>query len=249
SDGCVDICFMGMDGGWDKGHHEHGFERALSKQVVEMLGGDILLAWEHNGMPLQPQHGFPLRLIVPGWYGMASVKWLRQVAFLPHTFTGVQHTKAYRYRSSISDSGVPATHMKVKSLMVPPGEPDWWSGDRLVDRSTFPSGEIDSGVKIAGRAWSGAGVPISNVELGVRSRSSSSSASYIWEQCTLIPPPLPSPYSWCRWEFLWKPGSAGDYLLACRATDANWKTQPLEPEFDVGGFGNNAVQEVAVTVR
>jgi len=83
----VDVLFTGWDTGIDLGI-EHAFERSLS--VADAIGDDVMLAWEANGQPLLPQHGFPLRLIVPAWYGMASVKWLRAITVLNETFQGVE---------------------------------------------------------------------------------------------------------------------------------------------------------------
>ena len=78
-DDAVEIAFIGADRGFDRGH-EHAFGRSLKREVA--LSDDVLLVWAMNGAPLLPQHGFPLRLIVPGWYGMASVKWLTRIEAL-----------------------------------------------------------------------------------------------------------------------------------------------------------------------
>ena len=72
----------------------------------------MLLAWEMNGAPLLPQHGFPLRLIVPGWYGMTSVKWLASIEAVAEPFRGYQMTAAYRYRDEEDDEGEPVTRMQ-----------------------------------------------------------------------------------------------------------------------------------------
>ena len=78
-DDAVEIAFIGADRGFDRGH-EHAFGRSLKREVA--LSDDVLLVWAMNGAPLLPQHGYPLRLIVPGWYGMASVKWLARIEAL-----------------------------------------------------------------------------------------------------------------------------------------------------------------------
>ena len=72
---------------------------------------DVLLAWEMNGAPLLPQHGFPLRLVVPGWYGMTSVKWLASVEVVAEPFRGYQMTAAYRYRDEEDEEGEPVTRI------------------------------------------------------------------------------------------------------------------------------------------
>ena len=100
-DGAVDVVFTGLDRGIDGGV-EHAYERSLT--VTEALGGDALLAYELNGEPLPHQHGSPLRLVVPGWYGMASVKWLGAIEAIATPYDGYQNTVAYRYSQSPADS-------------------------------------------------------------------------------------------------------------------------------------------------
>ncbi len=116
------------------------------------MNEDVLVVWGMNGAPLAPQHGFPLRLVVPGWYGMASVKWLNRIQVLAQPFDGYQQTPNYHYRQKREDPGVPVSTMRVKSLMVPPGIPDWYTRHRTVEAGP---------VELTGRAWSGGGVPIS----------------------------------------------------------------------------------------
>src|SRR3979411_850357 len=91
-DDAVDIAFIGADRGFDRGH-EHAFGRSLRREVA--LNDDVLLVWAMNGAPLLPQHGFPLRLIVPGWYGMASVKWLTRISLVERRFDGFFQAKRY----------------------------------------------------------------------------------------------------------------------------------------------------------
>jgi len=181
-----------------------------------------------NGVPLPPQHGFPLRLVVPGWYGMASVKWLDRIEVLAGPFEGYQQATNYQYRQEPGGPGTPVTTMRVKSLMVPPGIPDWYSRRRLVEAGP---------VALIGRAWSGAGEPIARVEIAVDGS---------WNPALLEP--APARYAWQAWRFLWQ-AMPGEHELACRATCANGDTQPLQPAWDSAGFGNNAVHRVLVTVR
>ena len=72
--------------------------------LAEAMGDEVLLAYEMNGAPLPPQHGAPLRLIVPGWYGMAHVKWLRRITVVAEPFDGFQ-MRAYRFRDSPTTPG------------------------------------------------------------------------------------------------------------------------------------------------
>ena len=222
----VEVAFFGADRGFDKGI-EHSYGRSLKPELA--LGDDVLLVHAMNGQPLPPQHGFPLRLIVPGWYGMASVKWLNRIEALAQPFDGYQQVETYVYKTTPRERGTPVTHTRVKSLMVPPGLPDWWSGRRMVEAGP---------VTLHGRAWSGGGVPVTKVEVGVDA---------LWTQAQLDPA-VAGPHAWRSWQFAWT-AAKGEHELACRATDANGQTQPLEAPFDRGGFGNNMVHRLQVTVR
>src|SRR6266851_9066423 len=84
----------------------------------EAVGDDSLLAWSMNDAPLEPQHGAPLRLVAPGWYGMADVKWVGSIAALTEPFGGYQHTRAYRYSQTREEAGEPVTLMRARSLMI-----------------------------------------------------------------------------------------------------------------------------------
>lgn len=221
----VDVVFFGADRGFDAGI-EHDYGRSLTPKLA--MHEDVLLVHTMNGQPLLPQHGFPLRLIVPGWYGMASVKWLDRIEVLDRPFDGHQQVGTYVYRKFSGDPGVPVTQMRVKSLMVPPGIPDWFTRRRLVDQ-----GEVE----ITGRAWSGSGVPIVKVEVSVDGD---------WREATLDAPQ--GTYAWRGWRFTWS-ALPGEHELACRATDAQGHIQPMESTWNTGGFGNNSVHRVAVTVR
>jgi DMSO/TMAO reductase YedYZ molybdopterin-dependent catalytic subunit len=196
--------------------------------LKKALDADMLLAFEMNGEALPVSHGFPLRLIVPGWYGMASVKWLDRIEVIDRPFDGYQQVGTYIYRERADEPGVPITTMRAKSLMVPPGIPDMYSRQRLVECGR---------VELFGRAWSGAGVPIAKVEVAVNGR---------WHEAVLDPEA--GRYAWRGWRFEWQ-ATPGEYELICRTTDRNGERQPLEPRFDRGGFGNNAAQRVQVTVR
>jgi DMSO/TMAO reductase YedYZ molybdopterin-dependent catalytic subunit len=221
----ADIAFLGADHGFDAGR-EHDFGRSLKPDIA--MDEDVLVVWGMNGAPLAPQHGFPLRLVVPGWYGMASVKWLNRIQVLAQPFDGYQQTPNYHYRQKREDPGVPVSTMRVKSLIVPPGIPDWYTRHRTVEAGP---------VELTGRAWSGAGVPITHVAVGIDGT---------WRDAALDPPQ--GKYVWRGWRFVWQ-AARGEHVLECRATDTNGDTQPLEAPWDSVGFGNNGVHRVPVTVR
>lgn len=223
----VEIVFSGYDRGVDQGV-EHNYERSLP--VEEALRDEVLLVYEVNGQPLPPQHGFPLRLVVPGWYGMASVKWLKEISAIARPFEGVQQVVAYNYRRSGDDPGTPVTLKRPRALMVPPGIPDFLSRKRYVE-----PGETT----VEGRAWSGYG-PIERVEF-------SADGGRNWEDAELGE--TPGPHAWTAWKYQWDARS-GEYELCARARDASGRTQPVDSKevWNQGGYGVNAVQRVTVGV-
>ncbi len=220
-----ELVFRGTDRGIDRGT-EHDYARSLT--VAEAMRPDVLVVYAMNGQPLLPQHGAPLRLVVPGWYGMASVKWLANIDAVAAPFDGIQQLASYHFRAEAADPGVPCTQMRVNSLMAPPGIPDFFTRRRLVKPGP---------VRLFGRAWSGGGVPIARVEVSVNG---------VWGEARLDP--VAGPWAWRGWSFDWE-ASPGEHVLACRATDANGNVQPGDPRPDVGGFGNNATHRVSITVR
>ena len=226
ADEAVEVLFTGLDRGVE-GELEQSYRRSLP--VAEALQPDVLLAWGMNGAPLPPQHGFPLRLVVPGWYGMTNVKWVSRITVLDEPFTGYQNARGYRLRQDTDEQGVPVSRMAVRALMVPPGIPDFATRRRFADRTEHV---------LEGRAWSGAGT-IEAVDV-------STDGGATWEPAELEP--AVDPHAWRRWTFDWRPQAAGDHELCCRATDAAGNRQPLESPWNLGGYANNAVQRVDVTV-
>ena len=221
----VEVVFTGLDRGV-QGDVEHAYERSLP--VAEALSDDLLLAYEINGQPLPPQHGFPLRLVVPGWYGMAHVKWLRSITVVDEPFRGWQQDVAYHLRESDDEQGRPVTRILPRSLMAPPGIPEFLSRSRILAAGSC---------RLEGRAWSGWG-RVERVEV-------SGDGGQTWADATLGD--APSEFAWRGWSFDWN-AEPGAHELVCRATDAAGNTQPLSPEWNYDGFCNNAVQRVRVTV-
>jgi DMSO/TMAO reductase YedYZ molybdopterin-dependent catalytic subunit len=221
-----EIVFTGLDRGI-QGAVEQQYERSLP--LAEAVREEVLLAYAINGQPLPPQHGFPLRLIVPGWYGMAHVKWLRSITVLDHPFDGYQQTLAYHYRRSDADSGIAVTRILPRALMVPPGVPDFMSRARIVEPSIH---------LLEGRAWSGK-APVTRVEF-------SDDAGASWAEATLGN--AVSPYAWHSWTHSWDATKSGEYELCVRATDAAGNSQPTSQNWNLEGVENNAVQRVRVLV-
>ncbi len=220
------LVFTGLDRGI-QGEIEHDYARSL--RVEEALGDDVLLAYEMNGAPLLPQHGFPVRLLVPGWYGMTQVKWLRAITAIADEFDGYQQAHTYRLMRDADDLDAPfVERMLPRSLLIPPGIPDFLTRDRHVSPSR---------VTLQGRAWSGQ-APVERVEV-------SDDGGETWADAELEPPL--GEYAWRGFSFEWE-AIAGEHELCSRAIDAAGNTQPLEPEWNYGGFCNNAVQRIRVTV-
>jgi sulfane dehydrogenase subunit SoxC len=219
-----EVVFHGADRGVDAGV-EHHFARSLPR--AQALDGEALVAYAMNGAPLPPQHGAPLRLVMPRWYGMASVKWLRSIEAIDRPFGGLQQARSYHFRRTPDEEGEPCTLMRVNSLMAPPGIPDFYTRRRIVEAGA---------VLIVGRAWSGAAA-VDRVEFGVDGT---------WSVAGVAP--RRRAHCWQEWKFVWR-ATPGKHELACRATDAEGRTQPLEPPWDLAGFGNNGVQRIRVAVR
>ena len=222
--GTLELAFTGADHGIEKGY-EHDYARSLA--VVDAKRPEVLLAYEMNGRPLEPQHGFPLRLLVPGWYGMAHVKWLCRIDAMKQPFDGYQQRVAYFYKHDADDHGEPVARIRPRALMIPPGFPDFLTRRRIVDRGR---------VEVAGRAWSGLG-SIAHVEFAVNG---------LWTAAAIDK--IVRPFAWRRWSVAWD-AAPGEHVLSCRATDDAGNHQPSEQPWNYQGMGNNLLQTVHVSVR
>jgi sulfane dehydrogenase subunit SoxC len=224
-DDAVEVVFTGLDEGVEAGERQF-YERSLT--LAEASAGDALLAYEMNGQPLLPQHGYPLRLVVPGWYGMASVKWLTCITVVSEPFTGYQQTPAYHFRRDEDDPGEPVTRIFPRALMVPPGVAGFPARERTLDAGP---------TTIEGRAWSG-WAPVEAVEVSV-------DGGETWAEAELEP--VRGRWGWRGWRFAWD-ATPGVHLLLCRARDTAGNAQPDEAAWNVGGYTNNGIQRVEVTV-
>ncbi|MFJ3904859.1 sulfite oxidase [Streptomyces sp. NPDC090025] len=222
--GAVDVVATGADHGVERGV-EQDYARSLSVAAATDPARGVLVAYAMNGAPLPPQHGRPLRLVVPGWYGMASVKWLRTLTVTDTPFTGFQQTVAYRYRQASGEPGDPVTLIAPRALMVPPGFPDFMTRTRVVRPGPVP---------LTGRAWSGH-APVARVEV-------SWDGERTWTDAEVTADPV-RPWAWAAWHVTWH-ARPGPYTLTVRATDGAGHTQPLTAPWNRGGFGNNLVQRV-----
>ena len=217
----VEVMFEGADHGADEiegGPLEVTYERSLP--IKKALHPDTLLAYEMNGEALIPLHGYPLRLIVPGWYGMSSIKWLVGIHVLDHTFDGFYQTERYMIvNGPDADSFYTyLTKMRVKSIITSP----------------MPGEEVAPGdYLVSGAAWSGE-EEIVRVEVSADGGST-------WHDARIMLPE--NSYTWSRWEYLWQVPGPGQYVLMSKATNSLGETQPMEfPNiWDGRSYGNNMV--------
>ena len=225
-DGAVEVVFTGLDRGV-QGGIEQQYERSLT--LAEATRDDVFLAYAINGQPLPPQHGFPLRLVVPGWYGMTHVKWLRSITVVTRPFRGYQQEPAYHVTRSWDELGEPVTRMLPRSLMVPPGIPDFLPRIRQLPLGTCI---------LEGRAWSGRG-RIVRVEVSTDGGNSWTDADLGGDGGEV---------AWQSWRRVWDADQAGEFELCCRATDAAGYVQPLSAPWNAHGVCNNQVQRIKVVV-
>jgi sulfane dehydrogenase subunit SoxC len=225
-DDAVEVLFTGLDRGIEGGV-EQDYERSLS--VAEALGADALLAYEMGGAPLPPQHGYPLRLIIAGWYGMAHVKWLRAITAITEPFEGYQQAVGYRMYDADGNAGALVTRMMPRSLTIPPGIPDFLTRTRVLDAGPCV---------LEGRAWSG-WAPVAAVEVSTDGGAS-------WAEAELDEA-SGSRWAWRGWRYAWE-ATPGEHVLSCRARDEAGNEQPAEAPWNVGGYVNNAAQRLPVSV-
>jgi DMSO/TMAO reductase YedYZ molybdopterin-dependent catalytic subunit len=219
-----EVLFRGADSGRLPGGPDTiRFERSLAVDAAR--GSEALLAYAMNGEPLPVQHGFPLRLVVPGWYAVASVKWLTDIEVVAEPFRGHFHTAAYVYEWERSGQLItePVTLQRVRSLITEPA----------------PETNVEAGeLAIRGVAWSGA-APIARVEVSVGAGP--------WQPADLVGDR--NRHSWQWWELLTRVDEPGDTTIRARATDLADRTQPEESEWNRLGYGNNAIQVLPVRVH
>lgn len=222
----LEAVFTGLDRGVEGGV-EQSYQRSLP--LSEARRPEVILADRMNGEPLLPQHGAPLRLVVPGWYGMTHVKWLDSITLVTEPFDGYQQRRAYRRWLAEDDPGEAVTRIQPRSLMIPPGIPEFLTRRRVMEAGT---------VQLEGRAWSGFD-PVARVEV-------STDGGLTWREADLDPGP--DDYAWCGWSYQWE-AAPGSWILLSRAFDAGGRSQPIDPVWNRGGYEVNAVQRVEVEVR
>ena len=220
----MEIVFRGADqGSTGETADPIRFERSLL--VSDASESSSLLAYAMNGEPLPLEHGYPLRLIVPGWYAVASVKWLTEIEATGSPFTGFFQTERYVYETERSGAVTrePVRLQQVRAVITQPSAGQQVTAGDLVVR---------------GVAWSGA-APIDKVEVSIGSGP--------WQNARLIG--QRHRHSWQWWELLTRIDSPGQTTLRARATDLAGRTQPERPHWNRLGYGANALHKVPLLVR
>jgi DMSO/TMAO reductase YedYZ molybdopterin-dependent catalytic subunit len=199
------------------------FVRSLALAHATDPAAEILIAYEMNGAPLIPDHGAPFRLIVPHWYAVASVKWLKRIDVLTEPYVGEFQTGHYVYEWA-DRPHEPVTLMHVRARITDPA----------------PATTIAAGTyTVRGKAWSGTG-PVTQVDVSLTGEGD-------WHPAELESPN--GPYHWQDWSFKWEATTAGRHSLRARATDAAGNVQPDVPPWNRLGYGNNAIEVSCVDVR
>lgn len=203
------------------------FDYKRSLPLRKALHSDTLIAYELNGKPIPFKHGYPLRLIVPQWYGMSSVKWLKRINVIDHHFHGPFQEIDYNYYPyKDSDVGkIPVTNINVSSIIQQP-----------LSNSILNTGKHI----ISGIAWTGAGV-IKEVEVSTDGGENWHKAKHSQD--------LSQPYSWSSWRYIWKVSQKGEYKIMSRASDSFGCSQPLEAMWNRKGYGYNAVYTINIKIE
>jgi DMSO/TMAO reductase YedYZ molybdopterin-dependent catalytic subunit len=199
------------------------FVRSLTLAHATDPEAEILIAYEMNGEPLNLDHGAPFRLIVPHWYGVASVKWLKHIDVLTEPYVGEFETGHYMYQWA-DRPPERVTVMRVRARITDPAR-----------GATIPAGIYT----VRGKAWSGTG-PVTQVHVSFTGEGD-------WQAAEVEPPK--GPYQWQDWSFEWQATEAGRHTLRARATDAAGNVQPEVPPWNRLGYGNNAIEVAYVDVR
>ncbi len=182
-----------------------------------------LLAYEMNGQPLPYDHGYPVRLVVPGWVGVANIKWVGQIEVSTTPLTSLWNTTMYVLTGPTYTGSPALTTQAVKSAF------------ELPFGAGFPVGKQQV---LAGRSWSGNG-SIKRVDISVDN-------GVTWTPAQLHGANIP--LAWARWNFTWTPTVAGNYTLRARATDSTGQVQPTTVPFNDGGYLFGAIVQHPVVV-
>ncbi len=226
--GALEIILEGADRGQledpKSPRGEINFARSIPLEKVR----DVLLAYKMNDTELPPEHGFPVRAIVPSWYAVASIKWLQRIIVTNKPFNGYYQTLDYAYWKRAGDTAqlTALTELQIKAEIARP--------------SAGESVPANSSVRVHGAAWTGNG-EIIKVEISTDKGST-------WKEAKLGSDSEPN--AWRLWDFDWKtPAAAGQVTLMARATDSSGQTQPTSRDPDRGTYMINHLLPITVEVR
>ncbi|TWD98727.1 molybdenum-dependent oxidoreductase-like protein [Neobacillus bataviensis] len=224
-DAAKELVFEGYDYG-ERPDSDQMVNFSRSLPIEKALEPDTIIAYEYNNQPIPFKHGFPLRLIVPGWYAMASVKWIKSITVIDKEFKGPYQTVDYvYYPNKEDDSGkFPVTTINVNSTIQYP-----------LNRQLLTTGLYH----IKGIAWTGKG-SIDKVEISLDD-------GHTWETCQLTS--TSEKYSWVSWNYQWEVLKKGEYTIKSKATDSHANVQPSKPFWNRKGYGYNAVDHIKVKVE
>ncbi|GGO25055.1 sulfite oxidase [Deinococcus humi] len=228
--GALEVVLEGADCGTltDPGRTPGNIHYARSLPLAKAQD-DVLLAYAMNGQPLTRDHGFPLRAVVPGWFGMAAVKWLTTLHVTDTPYQGFFQTVDYSFwqsRDGLSPQMVPLTTMLVKAQIARPAPHD-----------CVPAASV---FEVVGTAWTGQG-DVTRVEV-------SSDSGQTWAEAELVDPPQTG--VWRRWRFEWQtPQQPGTVTLMARATDSAGRTQESGHDVGRGGYMINFPLPITVHLR
>src|SRR2546423_4314095 len=206
-----EIILEGADRGKPEDPKSPRGEINFARSIPLEKARDVLLVYKMNDVDLPIENGFPVRAIVPGWYAVASIKWLQRIIVTDKPFNGYYQTLDYSYWKREGDLAalIPLREMAIKAVITRPSEGE-----------TVPT---NSNVCVRGAAWTGNG-EIAKVELSTDGGST-------WSETKLIGESKPN--AWRLWEFDWKTSAAlGKAKLIARASDSSGATQPLERDPD-----------------
>ncbi|MDR3592573.1 MAG: sulfite oxidase [Negativicutes bacterium] len=221
----AEIVFTGADTG-SRADVSGQFSYIRSLPNDRGLLKECLLALAMNDEPLPLQHGFPLRLIVPGWYGMAHVKWLTGITATDVPFRGPWQAFDYVYVTDEDDyaSAIPVTEMKVNSIIT------WPFTGQLVKQGSHT---------VTGVAWSGSG-SIAGIQVSV-------DGGVTWQDARLTSQEHTAA-TWTFWRYPWAVEKPGRYTVMARAEDSGGNRQPLQSRWNAKGYGNNGIHTIQLTV-
>ena len=224
-----EVIFEGADCGMLEDPKSPPGELTFARSIpLEKARRDVLLAYGMNGKDVPPEHGFPVRAIVPGWYAMASIKWLQRVIVSRKQFNGYYQTLDYAYWKRRGDIGelTPLSEMQIKAEIARPAQ-----GEAV---------PVNSNVRVHGAAWTG-DCEITKVEL-------STNGGATWSEATLVGTSKKN--AWRLWEFDWRtPPKPGQADLIARATDSQGRTQPIDRDHDRSTYMINHLLPITVQVH